>query len=227
MIHVLLVEDDPEIARSIRYYLGNLNTYDVIWADSAEAALKKRWESFQVILLDVMLPGMDGVSLCHELREYFKCPILFISCLDDTETVVKALSMGGDDYLVKPFDNQILDARIQANIRRVRMEHESEHPEKQKAGELILQPEGQFAIREGKKIEFSDLEYRLLSFLVDHIGQYFESQELYYILWGNSSYGDTRTVAVHIFNLRQKLEPDPAHPKHIINVRGKGYTYVP
>jgi len=226
MIRVLLVEDDPEIGRTIKYYLAGLETYSVDYVTSAEAALEKKWEHYHVILLDIMLPGMDGITLCRELRQYFHCPILFVSCLDDTESVVRALSMGGDDFLTKPFDCRILDARIQANIRRMRMVQEMPPLKRQQAGDLVMQPENSLVIRNGEKIFLSDIEYRLLSFMMEHRGEYFESAELYRILWGRSSCGDPRTVAVHVYNLRQKLEDDPMHPKRLLNIRGKGYTFV-
>lgn len=226
MIRILLVEDDIEIRRSIKYYLAEAELYEIVAVDSAEEALKRKWENFHLILLDIMLPDMNGIELCREFRKIFQCPILFITCLDDTDTIVNALRMGGDDYIVKPFDNQVLEARIQANLRRVRMEHDLPEHLRLQSGSMILDPQKQALFQEGKEIPLSHLEYRLLAYMMEHRGEYFESQELYRILWGNASNGDCRTVVVHIYNLRKKIEKNPLEPEHLINVRGKGYSWV-
>ena len=126
MTNVLLVEeDDPEIARIIKYYLGQSESYQVDWVRDAQQAWVAARGGYDVILLDIMLPDMDGISLCGQLREWYHCPILFISCLGDSETIIRALERGGDDYIVKPFDNDVLHARIQANLRRARLEAEA------------------------------------------------------------------------------------------------------
>lgn len=122
MIRVLLVEDDSEVARIIKYYLGEKERYDVVWAKNAEEAVVASHDWFDVILMDVMLPDQSGIELCARLREWHSCPVIFISCLDDSRTIIDALEHGGDDYITKPFDNLVLDARIQANLRRVQME---------------------------------------------------------------------------------------------------------
>ena len=120
MDRVLIVEDDKEIARIIRYYLSQDNLYEVVSAASAEEALFLARDAYDIILLDVGLPDQSGIDLCAQLRQWHDCPILFISCLDDSNTIISALQQGGDDYIVKPFDNEILHARIQANLRRWR-----------------------------------------------------------------------------------------------------------
>ena len=122
MIRVLLVEDDSEVARIIKYYLGEKERYDVVWAKNAEEAVVVSHDWFDVILMDVMLPDQSGIELCARLREWHSCPVIFISYLDDSRTIIDALEHGGDDYITKPFDNLVLDARIQANLRRVQME---------------------------------------------------------------------------------------------------------
>ena len=118
MIKVLLVEDDTIVAKIILYYLEEEKLYEVKWAKTGGEALARARESFDVILMDVLLPDVNGIDLCEKLREYHDCPILFLSCLDDSDTIVNALQKGGDDFLAKPFDNKVLSARIQANLRR-------------------------------------------------------------------------------------------------------------
>ena len=122
MTRILLVEDDPAIAEIICDYLSELEEYQITVAPNAENALILSVSPFDIILLDIMLPDVNGIDLCSRLRTRLHCPILFISCIDDTDTIVNALAKGGDDYIVKPFDTQILHARIQANLRRIRMD---------------------------------------------------------------------------------------------------------
>ena len=226
MIQVLLVEDDIEIARTIRYYLAMEERYETVWVQNVEEAIERAYGAFDAILLDVMLPDGDGVSLCTKLRELHGCPIIFISCLDDSETIVSALGQGGDDYIVKPFDNRVLHARIEANLRRAAMANEQPSNVTQEHAGFILNPTTQSLSFQNAEMQLPPIEYRLLSYLMLHHGRYFKSSELYRMLWGKDSYGDTRTVIVHMYNLRKKIEKNPANPVHLINVRGKGYSFV-
>lgn len=118
MTRVLLIEDDALVAKVIFYYLEQAETYQIVWAKTGGEAFANARDNFDVILLDILLPDVDGVDLCARLREWHDCPIIFISCLDSSDTIVRALEQGGDDFLVKPFDNKVLEARIQANLRR-------------------------------------------------------------------------------------------------------------
>ena len=126
MIRILLVEDDDEIARIIKYYLGQEEIYEIVRGRNADEAITLSRDWFDIILLDVMLPDENGIELCSKLREWHQCPIIFISCLDDSNTIISALEKGGDDYITKPFDNKVLSARIQANLRRVQMERQAQ-----------------------------------------------------------------------------------------------------
>ncbi len=122
MIRVLMVEDDPVIRDTTRYFLQSQQNFEVVCAETGGDALSHAREKFDVILMDILLPDTNGVDLCQRLRSWHHCPIIFTSCLDDTDTVVRALEMGGDDFLTKPYHNKVLLARIMANIRRVQMD---------------------------------------------------------------------------------------------------------
>ena len=125
MTRILLVEDDLEICEILQFYLLEKEDYHVTVVHSAEQALPLiRIRKFDLVLLDIMLKGMDGIDFCRELRKTSYCPVIFISCINDDETIIRALNMGGDDYLVKPFQASVLMARIEANLRRCRMTHE-------------------------------------------------------------------------------------------------------
>lgn len=227
MTNVLLVEDDREIARIIKYYLGQSDSYQVDWVTDAERAWTQARNGYDVILLDIMLPGTDGIQLCARLREWYHCPILFISCLGDSETVIRALEQGGDDYIVKPFDNQVLHARIQANLRRFRMERSEPVTGGFACPDFSLDAQKHVLHRGGERIQLVSMESKLLAFFMQNPNQYFTAAELYKTIWGKPSYGDNRTVTVHIYTLRKKLEADPSAPRYLKNTWGRGYTFDP
>lgn len=227
MTNILLVEDDQEIARIIKYYLGQSEIYNVDWVTDAQQAWSAARGGYDVILLDIMLPDVDGIQLCARLREWYRCPILFISCLGDSETVIRALEQGGDDYIVKPFDNEVLHARIQANLRRARLEADRPEQGGFSCPAFSLDAQKHVLQKEGKKIQLVAMESKLLAFFMQNPNQYFTAAELYQTIWGKPSYGDNRTVTVHIYTLRKKLEADPSAPRFLKNVWGKGYFFDP
>ena len=225
MIRVLLVEDDENIARIIRGYLAREGGYDVCWAPDSERALDTACGGQDIILLDVMLPGMNGIELCRKLRQWYQCPILFISCLNDSGTIVQALESGGDDYLVKPFDNVILHAKIQATLRRVHMDR-AVVPQTCSFRHFSFHAERQEIVKDSKPIRLLAMESHLLAYLIQHTGECFPASELYKAVWGGKAWGDSRTVSVHICTLRRKIENDPKNPVYIRSVWGKGYCFV-
>ena len=228
MIRVLLVEDDSEVARIIKYYLGEKERYDVVWAKNAEEAVVVSHDWFDVILMDVMLPDQSGIELCARLREWHSCPVIFISYLDDSRTIIDALEHGGDDYITKPFDNLVLDARIQANLRRVQMERSDTKIQDQLVCRgFTLDAAAHTVLRGGRTFSLPPTEFRILSYFMQNPYRYFRSSEVYSLIWGRLSYGDNRAVLVHIHNIRKKIEEDTAHPVYLKSVWGKGYMFDP
>lgn len=223
MDKVLLVEDNREVAEIIQFYLSTQFETDLVC--SAEDGLMLLSKSrYDVILLDVMLPGMGGIDLCNEIREIVYCPIIFISCLGDEETIVKALKMGGDDYIVKPFKAPLLLAHIEANLRRSRIQRD----EADLYGrDLTLNQRSHSVKKSGKEILLSPTEYEILYYLMKNRGKLVSFEELYSAVWHQSSVGDVRTVFVHIRNLRKKIESDPADPKYLKTLRHDGYIFSP
>ena len=228
MDRVLIVEDDKEIARIIRYYLSQDNLYEVVSAASAEEALFLARDAYDIILLDVGLPDQSGIDLCAQLRQWHDCPILFISCLDDSNTIISALQQGGDDYIVKPFENEILHARIQANLRRWRNDRQQKKTvnELRCASFTLNAQTHELTKTDGTCYPLVPMEFKILAFLMQHAGQCYKASELYNHIWGKSSYGDHRTVVVHIHNQRPKIEQDPAEPQLLQSVWGKGYCFI-
>ena len=225
MIRTLLIEDDHEIADIVCYYLQEMDQYKVTRVDNIRAALAASCETFDVIILDIMLPDGDGIALCSELRKLHSCPIIFISCIDDNDMIIKALESGGDDYIVKPFSNDVLHARIQANLRRIDMDQKKTGTNTAVPQRFILDPDSKTLSFDGKTITLGSIEMRLMAFFLQHPREYFMSSELYRNIWGKPSAGDTRTVFVHICNLRKKLENDPSNPEILLNVVGRGYYF--
>lgn len=227
MIRVLLVEDDEQIRALTGGFLAAQKEFEVICAGSGAQALTLAQERFDVILLDILLPDTDGVQLCQQLRAKHHCPIIFTSCLDDTDTIVKALEMGGDDFLTKPYHNKILLARIMANVRRVQMDAVEPQVQGYHCEAFRLDSDSHNVLRDGTGVHLADMEYRILNLFVRNPKTFFTANELYQKIWGKESLGDVRTVQVHIHNLRSKIEPDPAKPVYLRNVWGKGYVFCP
>lgn len=227
MIRVLIVEDDPAVSDILRSYLQATEEYDVTTVADAASARELAHLAWDVILMDVMLPDDSGIDLCQQLRLCQKCPLLFISCIDDDQVITNALAHGGDDYIVKPFSNTVLDARIKANLRRVQMDQKAEPIQNLSCGGLVLNQEKMTVSVRGEEKKLGNMEMRILAFFIQHPNAYYTSAELYRRIWGKPSLGDTRTVLVHIHNLRKKLEPLPSSPVIIRNVPGRGYIFTP
>ena len=224
MVRILLVEDDPAISELTRTFLESHAGYAVTCALDADQALACAATPFDVIIMDILLPDINGINLCAQLRRTHNCPIIFSSALDDTDTIVHALQMGGDDFIVKQYDNKILLARIEANLRRVHMEAQRQQDNSLSLGPYSLDEATSQAYKNGEVLRLSQMEYRLLSWLMRHPNQYVTADELYLALWGESAV-NARTVQVHIHNLRKKIEEDPAQPQYLKSVWGKGYVF--
>ena len=225
MVRLLLVEDDAFIRDVILYYLQKEQSYEVVCASTAGEALARARESFDAILLDILLPDANGIDLCAHLREWHDCPIIFVSCLDDSETIVRALSAGGDDFIVKPFDNKVMGARIEANLRRW---HNTQLPQARAvlfSDELGLGSKKRTVLKNGIEIRLSETEYRLLELFMSNPRRGFTPREIFKRLWGEDGHGASRTVLVHIHNLRQKIEDDPSEPRYVVTEWGKGYLF--
>lgn len=227
MIRVLMIEDDPVIRDTTRYFLEGQGNFSVVCAATGGEALDHARESFDVILMDILLPDTNGVDLCQRMRAWYHCPVIFTSCLDDTDTIVRALELGGDDFVAKPYNNKVLLARIMANIRRVQMDAAEPSLKGYHCAAFTLDSDSHSVVRGDRAIHLADMEYRILSLFVRCPNTFFSANELYRRIWGRESLGDVRTVQVHIHNLRSKIEPDPAKPVYLKNVWGKGYIFCP
>ena len=237
---ILMVDDNQEIREVVNILLSG-EGYVVDEAGNGREALEKiRADDYDLVILDVMMPGMNGYQACMEIRKSKNTPILFLSAKSQVEDKTLGFSSGGDDYLPKPFSYQELLSRVKALIRRYQVykgkeeegqeeaaEAHKEQTDKEKAIVLprlkIYENQGKVLL-EGKEIELTDIEFAMLCLLGKHRGQIFSVQHLYESIWEEDYYyGASNTVMVHIRNLRGKIEEDPHNPKIIKNVWGKGY----
>ena len=235
MLRVLVVDDDPAVRDTLSVILPKAGL-EVDTASDGESALDKTFEnSYDLIILDLRLPGLDGVEVCRRVLKGSPIPILMLTGLDQELDKVLGLEAGADDYLTKPFGALELLARVRALLRRAQG-GTTAHPlpedvadaqerltTRVRVNDLELDLIGRKVWLSDRPVKLSHREFELLSFLARHPGQAFSSPYLLNEVWGYNDVGDTRTVLVHIRWLRQKLEEDPSSPKLIETVKGKGY----
>ena len=221
MTKLLLVEDDQTLRETLAYNLAR-EEYEVIETDNGVTALDlAREHKPDLIVLDVMLPGLDGLRVCRTLRHEMDVPIVLLTARSGEVDRIIGLDTGADDYIVKPFSLGELLARLRAVLRRGRREPET----KLQAGDLTLDLVGHRALRGGQLLNLSPKEFDLLAELIRHKGAVLTRDLLLQRVWGFDFGGDTRTVDVHIHWLREKIEDDPTNPQRIETVRGLGYRF--
>jgi DNA-binding response OmpR family regulator len=219
---ILAVEDDTRILQALSLALED-EGYCVTGVESAELALDIfDTSSVDVVLVDLMLPGMSGFDLCRELRTAGDTPIIILTARSDTHDVVAGLEAGADDYVTKPFETKELAARIRSLLRRTRR-RVSNGPERYMFGDVELLPDAGIARRDGTPLALTKTEFNLLCELADHQGMVLSREQLLERIWGYDYFGDTRLVDAHIRRLRTKIERDPSDPTIIHTVRGLGY----
>lgn len=219
---LLLVEDDPRIRGALVLGLSD-EGYEVVEAGSGESALRLLdGDGFDVVLLDLMLPGMDGFAVCRSVRARGDLPIIMITARSGAEDVIRGLEAGADDYVFKPVGASELAARIRALLRRAR-------PEKPvlAAGDVEIHPHRGVALRQGADVHLTLTELRLLTELATAAGSVVTREQLLERVWGYDYFGDTRLLDVHVRRLRRKVEDDPSTPKLVVTVRGVGYRLGP
>ncbi len=220
--HILVVEDDEVIREATAAGLRR-DGFRVTTAGDGPAGLEAfRAEQPALALLDVMLPGLDGVALCRAIRRDSSIPIVFLSARSDAIDVVLGLEAGADDYVTKPFDPAVLSARLRAALRRAESAA-SPSTQLDRVGPLLIDRAGYTVTRDGEQLSLTPTEYRLLVELADHAGMALDRPTLLERVWGYGWAGDARLVDVHVQRLRAKIEDDPANPKLVLTVRGVGY----
>jgi len=223
---VLIVEDDPNTANLVQTYLER-DGFQTIKATDGETALRlARQYQPGFVILDIMLPNLDGWEVCRQLRTFSDVPVLMLTAREEEIDRVTGLSLGADDYVVKPFSPRELVARVKAILRRVRPPLEHRHQEQFRCNGLVVEPEKHTVHLDHSPVHLTGSEYKLLCALIRAPGRVFSRSELLNQFY---QYGETvvdRVIDVHIGNLRQKIERDPAKPRFILTVRGFGYKFT-
>jgi len=219
---ILTVEDDVRIRTSVRLALED-EGWTVDEAASAEdAATIFREQPADVVLVDIMLPGIDGFELCRQIRAMSSVPIVMVTARSDTHDVVAGLEAGADDYMTKPFAPKELSARIRALLRRARPADQHDHSVMEFGDLHIIPAEGRVLLR-NEEVPVTKTEFKLLCVLAEDPSGVFSRETLLKKVWDYDYFGDGRLVDVHVRRLRMKIEVDPANPRHVVTVRGLGY----
>lgn len=219
---ILVVDDEPEIVRVLRGYLEQAN-YTVLSAYSGPEALRRaRTESPDLILLDVMLPGMDGIDVCRTLRQSSSVPIIMLTARVEETDRVLGLELGADDYVTKPFSPREVVARVRAVLRRTRGEP-ADAPELLTVGDLKLDVGRHTVSRGAEPVELTPSEFEILRAMMSAPGRVFSRLQLLEAAQGQAYEGYERTVDTHVKNLRRKIEPEPPNPTYVLTVHGIGY----
>jgi DNA-binding response OmpR family regulator len=223
---ILLVDDEQAVQTLLTYPLRK-EGYEVIGALDGQQALDHfSQQRFDLVVLDVMLPKLDGIEVCRRLRTRSQVPIIMLTAKGDEVDKINGLEMGADDYITKPFSVREFRSRVKAALRRGSMAGRAPSGEEPiQAGELELDSERRAVRVRGSDAQLTYVEFEILAALASAPGRVFSREMLLEHVWGDSTYRDPRTVDVHIRHLREKLESDPKHPEYLFTVRGVGYRF--
>ena len=221
---VLIIEDEVELGELVQLYLSK-DGIDSDIASTAEAGFDYMSNnSYDLITLDINLPGMDGFEFLQKLRQSSDIPVLILSAREGDEDIVLGLGMGADEFVNKPFAPKVLVARIRALLRRVRSDQDHSAASTIFFGPFTLSPEGYHLEKNSERIVLSTKEFEVLRFLVQNPETAFSPDDIYRSVWGQE-FGDISTVAVYIQRIRKKIENDPSNPEYILTIHGRGYLF--
>ena len=228
MKKILIIEDDPQIAKIERDYLA-VNDFEADLANTGDEGIQMALSNpYDLIILDLMLPGTDGFTVCRKLRESLDIPIIMVTAKQEDIDMIRGLNQGADDYITKPFSPNVLIAHVKANLAQYeRLKNSAVKSAGEiRAGNIRIQTGPRRVFVRDRELDLKNKEYELLLFLVTNIDIVFSKETLYERIWGLNALGDNATVAVHINRLREKIEDDPAAPKYIQTVWGAGYRFI-
>ena len=224
---IMIVDDEPDLAALLEKALQMEGFSQISKVERGLDAVDEcRRLAPDVVILDVMLPDLDGYEVCRRIRQFSLCPIMFLSSKNDEVDKILGLAVGGDDYVTKPFSPKEVAYRVKAQLRRADYRHAPAPAQTIRVGALELDPDRALAVMDGKALALTAREYEILRYLAQNIGRVISRERLYEAVWGEDSFGCDNTVMVHIRHLREKLEEDPAKPQYIRTVKGLGYRMV-
>jgi DNA-binding response OmpR family regulator len=228
MPRVLIVEDEAAMRDLVGYALAEEGIEVEAVADG-ESALEIFFSSgpFDLVLLDVMLPGIDGVTVCKELTSSSDVPVVMLTARSDETSVVVGLEVGADDYVTKPFRHRELVSRVRATLRRRRIDaRASSRQERLEFPGLVIDPTRRQVVAQGTAVELTTAQFDILLLLASHPGRVYGRGQIMQTVWGTEFSGDSRAADMHVRNIRERIEPDPKNPSYVLTVRGVGYKFA-
>ncbi len=224
MYNILICDDEPDIVSALRIYLSG-DEYKTFTAGNGREVLKiLQEEDIHLVLMDIMMPEMDGISALVKLRETCNVPVILLTAKGEDTDKILGLNVGADDYITKPFNPVEVLARVRSQVRRyTQLGSKAEIKEVFRVGNLEMDDRTKTVLRDGDEVSLTPTEYEILKLFMQHPGQVFSPKEIYRLVWSDSPYGAENTVAVHIRHLREKLEFNPAEPRYLKVVWGQGY----
>ena len=226
MKRILIVDDEPSLIKGLRFNLEQQDGYQVDEALDGEEALKKFEEGkYDLILLDLMLPKIDGMEVCQRIRSVSNVPIIMLTAKDDDMDKIMGLEFGADDYMTKPFNMLELKARIKTIFRRMENSEKSRETQIIKARNMTVNLENRSVMIDDREVSLTAKEFDLLQLFITNRGKVFDREKLLELIWKYEYLGDLRTVDVHIRRLREKIETNPAKPEFILTKWGVGYYF--
>jgi len=224
MYNILICDDEPDIRSALRIYLTS-DGYTVFEAEGgAEAVRLAEREDIHLVLMDIMMPGMDGITAMSKLREFTNVPVILLTAKSEDTDKILGLNVGADDYVTKPFNPVELLARVRSQLRRyMNLGGGQVRPSQLTVGGITLDDDAKSVTLDGEPVPLTPREYDILKLLMQNAGVVFSPKEIYRRVWGEEPYGAENAVAVHIRHLREKLEITPAEPRHLKVVWGQGY----
>ena len=224
MYNILICDDEPDIRSALRFYLTS-DGYNVFEAEGgAEAVKLAEREDIHLVLMDIMMPGMDGITAMSKLREFTNVPVILLTAKSEDTDKILGLNVGADDYVTKPFNPVELLARVRSQLRRyMNLGGGQVRPSQLTVGGITLDDDAKSVTLDGEPVPLTPREYDILKLLMQNAGTVFSPKEIYRRVWGEEPYGAENAVAVHIRHLREKLEITPAEPRHLKVVWGQGY----
>jgi len=226
MAKILVVDDERVLVKGMKFNLEN-EGYEVTTGSNGEEAVElARTGEFDLILLDLMMPVIDGLQACMKIREFSNVPIIMLTARSEDSDKVIGFECGADDYITKPFNILELKARIRALLRRAGASEQKEKAsDRLEAGEIAIDSGSRSAWKNGEPVDLTVKEFDLVELMMKNPGRVYSRENLLNLVWGYEFMGDFRTVDVHVRRLREKLEPDPANPRHILTKWGVGYYF--
>ena len=223
MAKILVVDDEQVLVKGLKFNLEHEGYQVEVGYDGEQAVELAREGSFDLILLDLMMPKIDGLQACMRIREFSNVPIIMLTAKGEDTDKIMGFECGADDYITKPFNLLELKARVRALLRRSGAAEQKKAEAVLTAGHIRLDTAARAAWRDGEPVELTAKEFDLMSLLMQNPGRVYSRENLLNLVWGYEYIGEFRTVDVHIRRLREKLEPDPANPEHILTKWGVGY----